>query len=180
MPTVLDRVIQQSIVLVKSAKAARRVMASLVRYCEGRLKLVVNRAKSKCTQLKFCEFLSYGVDREGRLVWTLKALHRFKQRVREITRRNRGHRVQDVIDELRLYVVGWLNYYKLSCTYSVIKRLAEWVRRRVRLYYWKQWKAMSGGHSFKAARRVDSAWPCGRQAAAHASPQPHRLGHRPG
>ena len=128
------------IVLVKSAKAAARVMASLVRYCEGRLKLVVNRSKSKCTQLKFCEFLSYAVDRKGRLVWTLKALHRFKQRVREITRRNRGHRVKDVIDELRKYVIGWLNYYKLSCTYSVIKRLAEWVRRRVRLYYWKQWK----------------------------------------
>ena len=125
------------IVLVKSAKAASRVMASLVRYCEGRLKLVVNRAKSRCTQLKFCEFLSYGVDRKGRLVWTQKALHRFKQRVREITRRNRGHRVQVVIDELRLYVRGWLNYYKLSCTYSVIKRLAEWLRRRVRLYYWK-------------------------------------------
>jgi len=128
------------IVLVKSAKAASRVMASLVRYCEGRLKLVVNRDKSRCNQLKSCEFLSYGVDRKGRLVWTLKALHRFKQRVREITRRNRGHRVQDVIDELRLYVRGWLNYYKLSCTYTVIKRLAEWLRRRVRLYYWKQWK----------------------------------------
>jgi len=125
------------IVLVKSAKAASRVMASLVRYCEGQLKLVVNRAKSRCTQLKFCEFLSYGVDRKGRLVWTQKALHRFKQRVREITRRNRGHRVQVVIDELRLYVRGWLNYYKLSCTYTVIKRLAEWLRRRVRLYYWK-------------------------------------------
>jgi len=158
------------IVLVKSAKAAQRVMASLVRYCEGRLKLVVNRAKSKCTQLRFCEFLSYGVDRKGRLVWTLKALHRFKQRVREITRRNRGHRVQDVIDELRLYVVGWLNYYKLSCTYSVIKRLAEWVRRRVRLYYWKQWKqprtrrrnlialGIAPGEVHKASRSRKSYW----------------------
>lgn len=48
--------------------------------------------------------------------------------------------MQDVIDELRKYVLGWLNYYKLSCTYTVIERLAEWVRRRVRLYYWKQWK----------------------------------------
>jgi RNA-directed DNA polymerase len=128
------------IVTVKSAKAAQRVMASLVRYCEGRLKLVVNRAKSRCAQLKSCQFLGYAVDGRGRLVWTLKALHRFKQRVREITRRNRGHRVQDVIDELRQYVLGWLNYYKLSCTYTVIERLAEWVRRRVRLYYWKQWK----------------------------------------
>ncbi len=58
----------------------------------------------------------------------------------QITRRNRGHTVKKVIDELRMYVVGWLNYYKLSCTYTVIKRLAEWTRRRVRLYYWKQWK----------------------------------------
>ena len=79
------------IVLVKSAKAAERVMASLVRYCEGRLKLVVNRAKSRCNRLKFCEFLGYALDRKGRLVWTLKALHRFKQRVREWERS--GHRV---------------------------------------------------------------------------------------
>lgn len=128
------------LVMVKSAKAATRVMASLVRFCEGRLKLVVNRAKSRCTRLGFCEFLGYTMDRKGRLVWTGKALHRFKERVREITRRNRGHRVQDVIGELRWYVLGWLNYYKLSCTYTVVERLAEWVRRRVRLYYWKQWK----------------------------------------
>jgi RNA-directed DNA polymerase len=60
--------------------------------------------------------------------------------VNQITRRNRGHRVQDVIDELRLYVRGWLNYYQLSCTYTVIEGLSSWVRRRVRLYYWKQWK----------------------------------------
>ena len=105
-----------------------------------RLKLVVNCAKSRCTQLRFCEFLGYALDRRGRLVWTDKALHRFKERVREITRRNLGHRVQDDIDELRGHVTGWHNYYKLSCTYTVIERLAEWVRRRVRLYYWKQWK----------------------------------------
>ena len=61
-------------------------------------------------------------------------------RANQITRRNRGHRVQDVIDELRSYVLGWLNCYKLSCTYTVIAALAERVRRRVRLYYWKQWK----------------------------------------
>src|SRR5690554_5160811 len=55
-------------------------------------------------------------------------------------RRNRGHRVKDVIDELRRYVTGWLNYFGISETYSQVVELAEWVRRRVRLYYWKQWK----------------------------------------
>ena len=128
------------IVMVKSANAAKRVMASLIRFCEGRLQLVVNRAKSRAAPLKSCEFLGYRLDNRARLAWTEKAQHRFKERIREITSRNRGHRVQDVIDELNLYIRGWLNYYKLSSTYKEVLTLSVWVRRRVRLYYWKQWK----------------------------------------
>ena len=128
------------IVMVRSANAAKRVMTSLIRYCEGRLQLVVNRAKSRATPLKSCEFLGYRLNNRAKLAWTEKAHHRFKERIREITSRNRGHRVKDVIDELNLFVRGWLNYFKLSSTYSEVKDLAEWVRRRVRLYYWKQWK----------------------------------------
>ena len=90
--------------------------------------------------LKTCAFLGFQIGRGGKPVWTAKALARFKQRVREITRRNRGHRVQDVIGELRRYVAGWINYFGISHTYTVVVELAEWIRRRVRLYYWKQWK----------------------------------------
>jgi RNA-directed DNA polymerase len=128
------------IVLVKSANAAKRVLASLVRYCEGRLQLIVNRAKSRAAPLKTCEFLGYRLNHRAKLAWTAKAHHRFKQRVREITSRNRGHKVQTVIDELNRYTRGWLNYYKLSSTYKEVRALSVWVRRRVRLYYWKQWK----------------------------------------
>ncbi len=128
------------LVMVKSAKAAERVMASLTRFVEGRLKLVVNRAKSKAAPLKTCTFLGFQIGPRGRAVWSAKAHARFKQRVREITRRNRGQRVQAVIDELRRYVTGWLNYFGISHTYTQVVELAEWVRRRVRLYYWKQWK----------------------------------------
>ena len=128
------------IVLVKSANAAKRVLASLVRYCEGRLQLIVNRAKSRAAPLKTCEFLGYRLNQRAKLAWTDKAHHRFKERIREITSRNRGHNVQTVIDELNLYVRGWLNYYKLSSTYKEVLALSVWVRRRVRLYYWKQWK----------------------------------------
>jgi RNA-directed DNA polymerase len=128
------------IVMVRSAKAAARVLESLARYCEGRLKLVVNRAKSRSAPLKTCEFLGYTLNSRAKLAWTAKAQRRFKERIREITSRNRGHKVEVVIDELKLYIRGWLNYYKLSSTYSEAKDLAEWVRRRVRLYYWKQWK----------------------------------------
>jgi len=128
------------IVMVKSANAAKRVLAALIRYCEGRLGLVVNRAKSRAAPLKQCAFLGYQIGNKGKLVWTDKAQHRFKEQVREITSRNRGHHVRTVIDELRLYVRGWLNYYKLSSTYTEVLDLSQWVRRRVRLYYWKQWK----------------------------------------
>ena len=128
------------LIMVKSAKAAERVMANLTRYVEGRLKLVVNRAKSKSAPLKQCAFLGFQIGAVGKVGWTAKVQARFKQRVREITRRNRGHRVQDVIDELRRYVTGWLNYFGISHTYTGLLELEEWVRRRVRLYYWKQWK----------------------------------------
>jgi len=125
---------------VKSAKAAERVMASLTRYVEGPLKLVVNRTKSKTAPLKQCTFLGFQIGARGRAVWSAQAHARFKRRVREITRRNRGHRVQDVINELRLFVTGWLHYFKISHAYTALLQLEEWVRRRVRLYYWKQWK----------------------------------------
>jgi len=128
------------LVMVKSAKAAERVLASLTRFVEGRLKLVVNRVKSKAAPLKTCAFLGFQIGARGRAVWSAKAHARFKRRVREITRRNRGHRIQDVMDELRRYVVGWLNYFHPSDTYSALLELDEWLRRRVRLYYWKQWK----------------------------------------
>jgi RNA-directed DNA polymerase len=115
-------------------------MASLTRFIEDTLKLVVNRAKSQTAPLNQCTFLGFQIGARGKVVWTTKTLKRFKQRVREITRRNRGHRIGDVIKELRLYVRGWLNYFSLSHTYSQVLELSEWVRRRVRLYYWKQWK----------------------------------------
>ncbi|MCP5523194.1 MAG: hypothetical protein H7A46_16790 [Verrucomicrobiales bacterium] len=60
--------------------------------------------------------------------------------MREITSRSQGQRVQTVITELRRYVVGWLNYFRDQPHLSGVAGLEDWVRRRVRLYYWKQWK----------------------------------------
>jgi RNA-directed DNA polymerase len=128
------------IVMVKTANAAKRVMASLIGYCEGQLQLIVNRAKSRAAPLKTCEFLGYRLNNRAKLAWTDKAHHRFKERIKEITSRNRGHNVQTVIGELNLYVRGWLNDYKLSSTFGEVRELSGWIRRRVRLYYWKQWK----------------------------------------
>ena len=128
------------LVMVKSAKAAERVKESLTRFVEGKLKLVVNQTKSKAAPLRQCSFLGFCLGKRGQIVWTDKALARFKLRIKEVTSRNRGRRVEDVILELRRYVSGWLNYFGISHTYKTVFALDKWIRRRVRLYYWKQWK----------------------------------------
>ena len=128
------------VILVKSARAAQRVMESVANYVENKLKLTVNRLKSKSGPLVQSAFLGFQISSRGAVKWTAKAHERFKQRIKEITRRNRGHAVQSVIDELRRYAVGWMNYFGISKTYREVLELDEWIRRRVRLYYWKQWQ----------------------------------------
>lgn len=137
---VFARYADDFLILVKSAKAARRVMESVAAYVEVKLKLVVNRTKSKCAPLAECEFLGFKISRQGKVKWTEKAMKRCKQRVKEITRRNRGASAKDVIDELRKFATGWMGYFGISHTYREVLELDEWMRRRVRLYYWKQWK----------------------------------------
>jgi RNA-directed DNA polymerase len=128
------------LVMVRSARAARRVMESLRGFIEGTLQLVVNQTKSQTAPLKRCAFLGFQIGAKGKVVWTAKVLKRFKERVKEITRRNRGHHVSEVIDELKRYVLGWMNYFGISHTYKEVVEPDKWLRRRVRLYYWKQWK----------------------------------------
>ena len=128
------------IILVKSAKAAGRVMGSVINYVEEKLGLIVNQTKSKSGKLADTAFLGFQISARGKVKWSAKALDRFKQRVREITKRNRGQNVRFVINELRRYVQGWMNYFGISHTYATVLELDEWMRRRVRLYHWKQWK----------------------------------------
>jgi len=127
------------LILVKSLRAAQRVMQNVTRFVEARLQLVVNRQKSKAAPLGQCAFLGFEL-RRGKIVWTEKAQKRFKERIQEITSRSRGVSTFCMLRELRRYVVGWLNYFGLSQHYRVVPELDQWLRRRVRMYYWKQWK----------------------------------------
>jgi RNA-directed DNA polymerase len=148
------------IILVAGEKKAQRVMESVTRFIERKLKLVVNRTKSKSGPLiessvasaalrpagslwlavSLRSALGFCISSRGSIKWTAKAYERFKQRIKEITRRNRGHAIKDVIDELGRYATGWMNYFGISRTYREVLELDDWIRRRVRLYHWKQWK----------------------------------------
>lgn len=127
------------LIFVRSRSAAQRVLRTVGRFIEGKLDLIINRDKSKAARLSECTFLGFRIYR-GKLRWTDASVQRFKQRVREITKRSNGKSMRQRIPELRRYVVGWLNYYGYSRSYSQLLELDQWLRRRVRLCYWKQWK----------------------------------------
>ena len=127
------------LIFVRSRSAAQRVLRSVGQFIEGKLSLIINQTKSKAARLGDCTFLGFRLSR-GKLKWTDAAVYRFKERVREITKRSNGTSMWQRIPVLRRYVVGWLNYYGHSRSYTQLLELDQWLRRRVRLCYWKQWK----------------------------------------
>ena len=127
------------VICVRSARAAQRVKANVTRFLKQRLKLDINHDKSRIVSSNDLEFLGFGF-RGTKIVWSDKALHRFKHRVRELTGRSWGVSMEYRYKELRSYVSGWLNYYALSEYYRPIPELDEWLRRRLRTCYWKQWR----------------------------------------
>ncbi len=137
------RYADDSNIYVKSRRAAERVLLSCTQYLEGKLKLRVNRTKS-CTgsplKLKFLGYSLYKGQNGARIRAHGKSITRFKSKLKQITRRNRGISVSAILTQLRLYVRGWLGYYSIADMRGIEKTLSEWLRRRIRMYIWKQWK----------------------------------------
>ena len=127
------------LVLVKSERAGQRVKASLTAYLDRRLKLPVNEQKSRVAPIDECVFLGF-TFRRGKLRWSDAAFEDFKHRVRELTGRSWGVSMHYRFDKLAQYLRGWLGYFGISQYYRPIPELDEWLRRRVRMCYWKQWR----------------------------------------
>jgi len=131
------------VIFVKSRLAANRVMSSISLFIEKKLRLKVNEEKSavvlpwKSKYLGFCVTNS-SKDPKIRIHW--KSIKRFKNRVREITARKRGRSMVQVIRELNEYMNGWWNYFGLTESFSRLKPLDHWIRRRLRAVTWKHWK----------------------------------------
>jgi RNA-directed DNA polymerase len=126
-------------IYVSSRKAGERVMESVVQFIEKKLKLKVNRSKSgvrHCTDVKF---LGYTLMPEGGIRIADKSIDRLKDKVREITKRNRGVKFKQVIRELNQAIVGWTNYFRLANKWlSTLRDLDGWIRRKLRCYKLKQ------------------------------------------
>jgi RNA-directed DNA polymerase len=127
------------VILVKSERAAQRVMTSITRYLETTLKLKVNLAKSKVAPMSECAFLGFTIKGK-KIRWTDKALANFKHRIKELTGRSWGVSMEYRLRKLGQYLRGWTAYFGISQYYRPIPELDEWIRRRMRMCYWKQWR----------------------------------------
>jgi RNA-directed DNA polymerase len=136
------RYADDSNIYVRSRRAGERVMESVKRFITTKLKLKVNEQKSAVArpwERKFLGF-SFTAAREPKRRMAPKAIGRFKERVRELTRRTRGVSTERMAEDLARYLRGWIGYFGKCETPSVLEGLETWVRRRLRSVIWKQWK----------------------------------------
>jgi group II intron reverse transcriptase/maturase len=130
-------------IYVRSWKAGRRVMNSVRRFVEGRLSLKVNEDKSAVDRPFRRKFLGYSFfnNKKRTLIRVApKTLERFKATVRTVTNPHNGWSMEQRITTLTMYLRGWFHYFKLARTHWVFEQLDKWVRRRLRLCLWLQWK----------------------------------------
>ena len=140
-------------IYVRSEKAGRRVMTSLTRFIERRLKLQINTEKSAVARPWHRSFLGVTVKDDPALRRCIadKAVTRFKDRGRELTRRHRGVSLEQMIADLNPFVRGWAGYFGFS-QWHELPSLDGWIRRRLRCVAWVQWKTR--GQRYRERRRL--------------------------
>ena len=129
-------------IYVRSERAGQRVMKGVKDFLTRKLRLKVNDSKSAVARPKDRKFLGFSFT-SGEVIKRRvapKAILRFKERIRELTRRTRGISIERMIEELRRYMVGWRGYFGFCETPSILRDLEGWTRRRLRCVIWKQWK----------------------------------------
>ncbi|MDH3768809.1 MAG: group II intron reverse transcriptase/maturase, partial [Gammaproteobacteria bacterium] len=128
-------------IFVKSQRSAERVFASVQRFLTQQLKLVVNEQKSCVRESRGCEFLGFTfVGKQVTIKVAPKKLNAFKHRIKELTGRSRGISMKRRLTDLNRYVRGWIGYFGLARQFDDIADLDGWIRRRIRMCYWKQWR----------------------------------------
>ena len=130
-------------IFCKSRKSAERTLNNIVPYIEGKLFLKVNRTKTCVAHISKVKYLGYTFYRykgKCRLRVHAKSVVKMKNKIRELTDRNKGISNKKREKEYQEYVRGWVQYYRLADMKGLLKRTDEWARRRIRAVYWKQWK----------------------------------------
>jgi RNA-directed DNA polymerase len=129
------------VIFTKSVRAAQRVFASVQRFLTTQLRLVVNELKSRVVPWDELEFLGFTFrGRYVRIRVADKSIQRFRRRIRELTGRSWGVSMERRLSELRSYVRGWMGYYGLAMELKLFDTCDQWIRRRIRMCFWKRWR----------------------------------------
>ncbi len=129
------------VIFTKSARSAQRVFRSVSRYLTDHLRLIVNETKSRVADADGLEFLGFVFrGRRAGIKVSESNVRKFKRRVREITGRSRGISMERRLSELRSYLRGWAGYFALASELKLFDKLDQWIRRRIRMCYWKRWR----------------------------------------
>src|SRR5664279_1385400 len=173
------RYADDSNIYVRSRRAGERVMASITRFITTKLKLKVNEQKSAVARPWVRKFLgfSFTANREPKRRIAPKAVLRFKEKVRELTRRTRGVSTERMAEDLGRYLRGWIGYFGKCQTPSVLEDLEKWLRRRLRSVIWKQWKRGTVRFAELRKRGVGKELAAKTAGSAHG---PWRLANSPG
>ena len=148
-------------IFVGSKRSAERVMESIIRYIEEELKLKVNRDKSGIRRCNEVKFLGHTVETDGKIRIADGSIVRFKQKIRQLTKRNRGIRYQQLIEELNEVIQGWATYYRNCNTWLTHLRVLDgWIRKRLRCYILKQHQRRYAVYQFlrNLGVRKSQAW----------------------
>ncbi|MBX3668880.1 MAG: group II intron reverse transcriptase/maturase [Rhodocyclaceae bacterium] len=152
-------------IVVGSTRAGERVMASVTRLIEDSLRLTVNARKSAVDRPWKRKFLGFTLTSRGaKLKVADKAIEKLKQRIREQTRRTRGHRLADIVAELRESLLGWKAYFGIAEVLSPLREIDKWIRRKLRCYQWKQWGRAGYRELRKRGVSVAEAWNTSKSA----------------
>lgn len=129
-------------IFVSSKRAGERVMASVIRFVEGKLKLKVNRDKSAVDRPWKRKFLGFSFlsHKQATIRLAPKTISRFKEKVRELTNRTKSISMEQRIEELNRFLMGWLGYFRIASAKTHCEELDKWIRRRLRMCLWKQWR----------------------------------------
>lgn len=127
-------------ILVRSQRAGERVLASVCSYLTDKLKLKVNEEKSRVCKSSATKFLGFTILDFGMITIAKESIDRLKQKVRKLTRRNRGVKFEKIISDLAPILRGWLNYFRIASCKKLLHNLDAWIRRKLRCYRLKQCK----------------------------------------
>lgn len=145
-------------IFCKSRKSAQRTLENIIPFIEGKLFLKVNRKKTEVSNINKVKYLGYAFYQyKGKCRFRIhpKSVKKMKDRLRELTDRNKGISNHLREEKYQQFVRGWINYFKLADMRGLLIEIDKWARRRIRAVYWKQWKKIKTKYRMLRALKLE-------------------------